>query len=114
MALTLCLIHSILFPIRCLLFYSMNCVHFISRTNTFWGLVLGLMLFVSARVWYVSFVPTWWSNTSNSVVITIATVAVIDQCVSGKCNVTSLLSSGETRNFVVPELCGTSFIMPPL
>lgn len=53
------------------------------RTNTFWGLVLGLMLFVSARVWYVSFVPTWWSNTSNSVVITIATVAVIDQCVSG-------------------------------
>lgn len=53
------------------------------RTNTFWGLILGLMLFVMSRIWYVSFIPTWWSNNSNSAVIAIATVAVIDQIISG-------------------------------
>ncbi|XP_060085911.1 PGAP2-interacting protein-like [Ylistrum balloti] len=53
------------------------------RTNTFWGLMLGLMLFVTSRIWYVSFIPTWWNDITNSAVIAIATVAVIDQVVSG-------------------------------
>ncbi|KAJ8298251.1 LOW QUALITY PROTEIN: hypothetical protein KUTeg_024782, partial [Tegillarca granosa] len=61
------------------------------RTCTFWGLLLGWMSLVVSRIWFVSFLPTWWSNSSNSVVIAIATIAVIDQIISGADNPISKL-----------------------
>ena len=42
------------------------------------------MAFVSSRIWLTSFVPTWWSNQTNSVVIAIGLIAAVDSIVSGK------------------------------
>ena len=49
-----------------------------------WGLLLGLMAFISSRIWLTSFVPTWWSNQTNSVVIAIGFIAAMDSIASGK------------------------------
>ncbi|XP_076071290.1 PGAP2-interacting protein-like [Mytilus galloprovincialis] len=53
------------------------------RCHTFWGIILGFLSFVSCRVWFVSFVPTWWSNQTNSIVIGIGAIAVLDHIISG-------------------------------
>ncbi len=47
-------------------------------------MMLGLMTFLSARIWLVSFVPTWWTDYTNSIVIAIGAVATIDKILSGK------------------------------
>ncbi|XP_052795697.1 PGAP2-interacting protein-like [Mya arenaria] len=52
------------------------------RTSTCWGLLLGFLAFVASRVWFVTFVPTWWSNTTNSAVISVGAIAVVDQFAS--------------------------------
>ncbi|CAC5360999.1 unnamed protein product [Mytilus coruscus] len=44
------------------------------RCHTFWGIILGFMSFVTSRVWFVSFVPTWWS---------IGAIAALDHIISG-------------------------------
>ena len=46
---------------------------------------------VSSRIWFVSFVPTWWSTTTNSAVIAIGAIAVIDQLIAGRINVARLV-----------------------
>lgn len=53
------------------------------RSSTFWGLFLGLLSLVTSRVWFVSFMPTWWSNQTNSAVIALATIVTMDQILSG-------------------------------
>ena len=53
------------------------------RSSTFWGLFLGLLSLVASRVWFVSFMPAWWSNQTNSAVIALATIATMDQILSG-------------------------------
>ena len=54
------------------------------RSVSFWGTMLGLIAFVSSRIWFVSFVPTWWSDTTNSAVIAIGAIATLDKIISGK------------------------------
>lgn len=53
------------------------------RSSTFWGLFLGLLSLVTSRVWFVSFMPTWWSNQTNSAIIALAAIATVDQILSG-------------------------------
>ena len=55
----------------------------LSRTQSFWGMMLGFFAYISSRVWFVSFVPTWWSDQSNTVIITLAAIASIDKILSG-------------------------------
>ena len=63
---------------------KMSHSHFFShRTVTFWGIVLGWFAFLGARIWFVSFVPTWWTNQTNSVVLAVGAVATLDKIVSG-------------------------------
>lgn len=47
------------------------------------GLVLGLFAFISSRVWFTSFVPAWWTASSNSIVIAISAAATVDKIFSG-------------------------------
>ena len=49
-----------------------------------WGLLLGLMAFVSSRIWFTSFVPAYSTYTWNSAVIAIGAAATIDKIISGK------------------------------
>ncbi|CAH1777955.1 unnamed protein product [Owenia fusiformis] len=56
----------------------------LQRSFTFWGIILGLFLFLTGRIWLVSFVPTWWSYQSNSIVVAIATLCTIDKIISGE------------------------------
>lgn len=53
------------------------------RATTCWGLLLGFIAFVTSRIWFVSFVPTWWSSQSNTFIVTLCLIAVIDQYISG-------------------------------
>ncbi|KAL4230433.1 Protein cwh43 [Mactra antiquata] len=53
------------------------------RTSTCWGLLIGFIGFVTSRIWFTTFVPTWWSNHTNTGVITIGALAVVDQFLSG-------------------------------
>lgn len=53
------------------------------RALSIWGLVLGLFAFLAGRIWFTTFVPAWWTSGSNSVVIAVSAVAVIDKIVSG-------------------------------
>ncbi|XP_041359038.1 PGAP2-interacting protein-like [Gigantopelta aegis] len=53
------------------------------RSQFYWSLILGLFLFLSSRIWFTSFVPAWWSSQSNTVIITLAVIAAIDQIISG-------------------------------
>ncbi|KAL8599854.1 hypothetical protein ACOMHN_038427 [Nucella lapillus] len=53
------------------------------RCQTFWSLILGLFAFVASRVWFVSFVPTWWSSQTNSIVITLGAIATLDHIFAG-------------------------------
>jgi len=55
----------------------------ICRSLSCWGFVLGLLGFISSRIWFTSFVPAWWSNWSNTVVIAISAVATVDKIFSG-------------------------------
>ncbi|KAL5013068.1 hypothetical protein ScPMuIL_011619 [Solemya velum] len=54
-----------------------------TRTTSFWGLMLGLMAFISSRIWFTSFVPTWWTNQSNSVVLGLGAITLVDHFISG-------------------------------
>lgn len=54
------------------------------RHTTAWGLILGLLTFISSRVWFISFIPTWWNETWNSVIIALVAIATIDKIISGK------------------------------
>jgi hypothetical protein len=45
--------------------------------------MLGLFTFLASRVWFVSFVPTWWTNDTNSIVIGLGVVASLDHTLSG-------------------------------
>ncbi|RUS85556.1 hypothetical protein EGW08_006699, partial [Elysia chlorotica] len=47
------------------------------RYRTFWGLILGLHAFLAGRVWYGTFVPTWWDKETNTVVIAAGAVSVL-------------------------------------
>ncbi|CAG5122553.1 unnamed protein product, partial [Candidula unifasciata] len=46
------------------------------RYRSYWGLILGLHAFLAGRVWYMTFVPTWWDDVSNSVVIACGVISV--------------------------------------
>ena len=46
--------------------------------------MLGLLSFISSRVWFTSFVPAWWDSWSNAVVIALSAVATVDKIFSGK------------------------------
>lgn len=56
----------------------------ICRSLTCWGFVLGLLSFISSRIWFTSFVPAWWDNGSNTVVIAVSAVATVDKIFSGE------------------------------
>ncbi|KAK3732782.1 hypothetical protein RRG08_041092 [Elysia crispata] len=47
------------------------------RYRTFWGLILGLHAFLAGRVWYVTFVPTWWDKESNTIMTAAGAVAAL-------------------------------------
>ncbi|KAK7498732.1 hypothetical protein BaRGS_00010109 [Batillaria attramentaria] len=53
------------------------------RCQTYWSLSLGLFAFITSRIWFVSFVPTWWNDQTNSVIIALGFIAALDQIVSG-------------------------------
>jgi endonuclease/exonuclease/phosphatase family metal-dependent hydrolase len=75
------------------------------RSLTLWGLVLGLLAFVSSRIWFTSFVPAWWDNTSNSVVITLSAIATIDKIMSG-----DDYSSSDGKSQLVPFRANWLFV----
>lgn len=54
------------------------------RSLTCWGLVLGLLSFVSSRIWFTSFVPAWWDSWSNTVVIAVSAIAAVDKMFSAE------------------------------
>ncbi|XP_005109734.2 PGAP2-interacting protein [Aplysia californica] len=39
------------------------------RYRTFWGLIVGYHAYLASRVWFTSFVPAWWDQYSNSIVL---------------------------------------------
>ncbi|KAI0216360.1 PGAP2-interacting protein [Lamellibrachia satsuma] len=53
------------------------------RTLSCWGLLLGLFAFICSRVWFVTFVPTWWDVRTNSVVIALGAIATVDKILAG-------------------------------
>ncbi|ELT95898.1 hypothetical protein CAPTEDRAFT_227654 [Capitella teleta] len=53
------------------------------RNVTYWGLMLGLFAFIGSRIWFVSFVPVWWNNQSNAVVLAIGVIASISKISQG-------------------------------
>lgn len=58
------------------------------RCHNFWGIILGFLGFVSSRVWFVSFVPTWWDDYRNSIVITVGAIATVQHIIKG-CDIPS-------------------------
>lgn len=52
-----------------------------NRTITLWGHILGLYAFIVSRIWFVTFVPVWWTPFTNSTVIAIAAIATIDRII---------------------------------
>lgn len=57
---------------------------FCFRTLSCWGLLLGLFAFICSRVWFVSFVPTWWDMKTNSVIIALGVIATVDKILAGE------------------------------
>ncbi|XP_071087811.1 PGAP2-interacting protein-like [Haliotis cracherodii] len=53
------------------------------RSQFYWSLMLGMFAFLSSRIWLTSFVPTWWSNSTNTAVISLGAIAALDQIMSG-------------------------------
>jgi len=64
-----------------ILFEAVLCI---CRSLTCWGIVLGLLGFISSRIWFTSFVPAWWDSWSNTVVIAVSAVATVDKIFSGE------------------------------
>ena len=62
----------------------MLCQFVAYRTMTFWGMIMGYFAYLSSRVWFGSFVPTWWNNQSNNIVIAFAAIATLDKIMSGE------------------------------
>jgi hypothetical protein len=56
---------------------------FIGRCHNFWGIIFGFLGFVSSRVWFVSFVPTWWDGFTNSIVITVGVISTVQHIIEG-------------------------------
>ncbi|XP_014771651.1 PGAP2-interacting protein isoform X1 [Octopus bimaculoides] len=52
------------------------------RFLTLWGLLLGFLLFLVSRIWFLSFVPAWWTQTTNTIIISIALGVNIDHIIS--------------------------------
>ncbi|XP_076447003.1 PGAP2-interacting protein-like [Babylonia areolata] len=67
------------------------------RCQTYWSLMLGLFSFLASRVWFVSFVPTWWTSETNSVVITLGIVANLDHIFAGDDKVEALTEPKGSR-----------------
>ena len=72
-----------------------------------WGLILGKLAAVVARIWFTSINPMWWTNYHNSFFITLVLLATLEKIVSGYPRVTSKATdhSGEK------DLCLTYNIM---
>ncbi|XP_006819699.1 PGAP2-interacting protein-like, partial [Saccoglossus kowalevskii] len=49
------------------------------RSVSFWGFMLGYMALLSSRIWYVSLTPAWADHTSNTVIISLGIIAIIDR-----------------------------------
>ncbi|GAB1602369.1 PGAP2-interacting protein-like [Argonauta hians] len=56
------------------------------RYLTLWGLLLGFLLFLVSRIWYLSFVPAWWDPNSNTVVFSVVLVVSLDHIISSSRN----------------------------
>ncbi|XP_078684139.1 PGAP2-interacting protein-like [Branchiostoma floridae x Branchiostoma belcheri] len=52
------------------------------RTVSFWGLMLGFFALLAGRVWYTSLSPAWADLTTNSVVLTVGAVAIVDRALA--------------------------------
>ena len=63
--------------------HFVSLLFFIGRCHNFWGIILGFLGFVSSRVWFVSFVPTWWDDYRNSIVITVGAIATVQHIIKG-------------------------------
>ncbi|XP_074650238.1 PGAP2-interacting protein-like [Tubulanus polymorphus] len=55
----------------------------VQRTTSLWSLMLGFIGVLVGRIWYTTFIPTWWNNHSNSVVLTLSLIATLDKIISG-------------------------------
>nr|XP_054756005.1 PGAP2-interacting protein-like [Lytechinus pictus] len=49
------------------------------RVVSFWGSMVGFLAMLASRIWYVSINPTWSDNTSNTFVLTIGAIAVLER-----------------------------------
>jgi len=56
----------------------------INRLMARWGLILGYFAYLSGRIWFVSFIPTWMDNYTNSIVIAIGALATFGKIFSGE------------------------------
>ncbi|XP_019628263.1 PREDICTED: PGAP2-interacting protein-like [Branchiostoma belcheri] len=52
------------------------------RTVSFWGLMLGFFALLAGRVWYTSLSPAWADITTNSVVLAVGAVAIVDRALA--------------------------------
>ncbi|XP_013421096.1 PGAP2-interacting protein isoform X1 [Lingula anatina] len=53
------------------------------RYLTFWGLMVGFFAVLAGRIWFTSFIPTWWDNPTNSAVLAVGLIATVDKIMSG-------------------------------
>ncbi|KAI8489370.1 Protein cwh43 [Branchiostoma belcheri] len=52
------------------------------RTVSFWGLMLGFFALLAGRVWYTSLSPAWADLTTNSVVLAVGAVGIVDRALA--------------------------------
>ncbi|XP_077984220.1 PGAP2-interacting protein-like [Glandiceps talaboti] len=52
------------------------------RTVSFWGFMLGYIALLSSRIWYISITPAWSDDTSNTVILTLGVIAVVDRFIA--------------------------------
>ncbi|ESP05150.1 hypothetical protein LOTGIDRAFT_208084 [Lottia gigantea] len=48
------------------------------RQSYFRSLIFGYFALLSGRIWFTTFIPTWWSDMTNSVVIALGVAATLD------------------------------------
>ncbi|KAK6188594.1 hypothetical protein SNE40_004739 [Patella caerulea] len=46
------------------------------------SLIFGLFALLSSRIWCLTFIPTWWSNNANSIVIALGVIVSLDLFIS--------------------------------
>eukprot|EP00057_Strongylocentrotus_purpuratus_P030936 XP_783130.4 PREDICTED: PGAP2-interacting protein [Strongylocentrotus purpuratus] len=49
------------------------------RVVSFWGAMIGFIAMLASRIWYVSINPTWSDTTSNTFILTIGAIAVVER-----------------------------------